>query len=318
MKSRYLILSITAVSMLSACGGKFNAPVSSESSPATNSGASTLPSTADNTVPSNKVLETFGTSLRQKSLLSEPQVLALLTSGAAAINASGLNSSTDVNALLPIIIQGISQNIGTTIPGLSSSQIATLIAGLGTAAMDASQISSGGALSSNLVQTISTTLFQNLSAAGVSNGNLSSVSNVLMRSLVAYLGKSGVSSSGLNSLLQSLSSGAVQGVGNLNIASIGSVVLSDILNKIGAGSIQGLSGTAISSSDLQTLISSLTSGSKSGLSQVLSSHSSLGLSLSQLLSNVISGQSANLGNLGLNSTEQQVIAILLQVLLSKI
>jgi hypothetical protein len=74
----------------------------------------------------------------------------------------------------------------------------------------------------------------------------------------------------------------------------------------------------MSSSDLQTLISSLTSGSKSGLSQVLSSHSSLGLSLSQLLSNVISGQSANLGKLGLNSTEQQVIAILLQVLLAKI
>lgn len=318
MKSRYLILSVTAVSMLSACGGKFNAPVSLESSPATNSGASTLPSTADNTAPSNKVLESFGTSLRQKSLLSESQVLALLGSGAAAINANGLSSSTDVNALLPIIIQGISQNIGTTIPGLSSSQIATLISGLGTSAIDASLISSGGALSGNLVQTISTTLFQNLSAAGVSNGNLSSVSSVLMSSLVAYLGKSGVPSSNLTNLLQSLSSGAVLGVGNLNIANIGSVVLSDILNKIGAGSIQGLSGISMNSGDLQTLISSLTSGSKSGLSQVLSSHSSMSLNLNQLLSSVISGQSANLGNLGLNSTEQQVIAILLQVLLAKI
>ncbi|MBS1970028.1 MAG: hypothetical protein JSU04_06955 [Bdellovibrionales bacterium] len=317
MKSRYLILGITAASMLSACGGKFNAPNSVESSPANNS-ASIPDSTTGNTVPSNKVLQTFGTSLRQKSSLSESQVLALLNSGAVAINASGLGSSTDVNALIPIIIQGISQNIGTTIPGLNSSQIATLISGLGTSAIEASLVSSGGAISNSLIQNISTTLFQNLSAAGVSNGNLSSVSSVLMSSLVSYLGTSGLPSANLSALLQSLSSGAVLGVGNLNVASLGSVILSDILNKIGAGSIQGLSGISSSSSVLQTLINSLTAGSQSGLSQVVSSNSSLGLNLNQLLSNVISGQSANLGKLGLNPTEQQVISVLLQLLLAKI
>lgn len=318
MKSRYMILSITAVSMLSACGGSFNAPTSLDSPSSNNSSTSAPPSAVNNAAPSNKVLQDVGVSLRQKSLLSEPQVQALLSSGAAAISANGLSSSSDINALLPVIIQGISQNIGVSIPGLNSSQIAALLSGLGTSAIDAALVSANGQLSSGLVQSISATLFQNLSAAGVSNGNLSSVSNVLMSSLVSYLGNSGFQSSALSTLLQSLSSGAVLGVGNLNMASIGSALLSDILNKIGAGSIQGLSGISSSSNVLQTLINSLTAGSQSGLSQVLNSNSSIKLSLSQLLSSVVSGQSANLGKLGLNSMEQQVISLLLQVLLSKI
>lgn len=321
MKSRYLILGITTASMLSACGGKFNAPISSESSPAPSSASAPAPSatgTTDTVAPSNKVLQTFGTSLRQKSLLSESQIQALLNSANTAINANGLSSSTDINALIPIIIQGMSQNLGTAIPGLNSSQIATLISGLGTSAIDTSMLSSNGALSSNLVQTISTTLFQNLSAAGIPNGNLSSASNVLMSSLVAALGKSGVQSTTLSSLLQSLSSGAVLGIGNLNIANMGSSTLSDILNRIGAGSIQGLAGVSSNSGVLQTLINSLTAGSQSGLSQVLGSNASMNLNLNQLLSSVISGQSANLGSLGINSTEQQVIALLLQLIQSKI
>ncbi len=317
MKSRYALLSITAVSMLSACGGKFNAPVSAESAPVNNS-AAVPPTAAENTAPSNKVLQTFGTSLRQKSLLSESQLLTLLNSGAVAINAKGLSSSTDVNALIPIIIQGMSQNIGATVPGLSGPQIATLVSGLGTSAIETSLLSSGGGLSSGLIQNISTTLFQNLSAAGVSNGSLSSVSSTLMSSLVSSLGASGLPATNLSALLQSLSSGAVLGIGNLNIANIGSGVLSDILNKIGAGSIQGLSGFSNSSSVTQMLINSLTAGSQSGLSQFLSSNSSMGLNLNQLLSSVIAGQSANLSKLGLNSTEQQLISVLLQALLAKI
>ncbi|MBC7370436.1 MAG: hypothetical protein H7326_02660 [Bdellovibrionaceae bacterium] len=193
-----------------------------------------------------------------------------------------------------------------------------MISLVGTIAIDATMISSGGALSAGMLQTIATTLFQNLSAAGANSGNLSGISGTLMSTLVAHVGKGGFRAADLQTLLQSLSSGAVLGVGNLNINGLGGQLVSEIVKQIGAGSITGISGISNNSAILQTLISAITKGSQNGLGQIIGKFSGSGLNLKDLLSNLIAGQSSKIGILPVGSVQQTVISLLLQALMSKI
>jgi hypothetical protein len=324
MKTYLLGSSLLAAVMLSACGGKFQATSLSDVTQGSSSDSQSAADGSQTATMSQKVLQDIGTGLRQKSIaslagisLSNAQIQALLNAGAAAVVANGLGNSTNINALTPVIVQGITQALSGQVSG-NSTQMANLISAIGTAALDAVLKQNTGVLSNALVKEIATKLFQNISAGGIDKAALSDVSGILMSSLVNHLSQKGYQTPQLTTLLSSLSSGAVLGVGNLNLKALGLAALNDILKNIGAGSVQGLTGLNSSSDILQALISAMTSGSQTGLNQVLGANTTLGATLNQLLSSVISGQSANLGSLPISSLKQQLISAVLQLILSKI
>ena len=318
MKRSRIILGLTAITVLSACGSKFdaNSAPSSESN-GISSIADAAPVAEAPATTSEKVIQDIGKDLREKSMLSEEQIAALLASATSAVKSGGLSSSNSVNMVLPTIIQGITQGLGKQGLGADSAKLTNLISLIGKIAIDTTMISSGGALSAGMLKVLATTLFQNLGSAGGNAGNLSGISGTLMSTLVAHIGKGGFQAADLSTLLQSLSSGAVLGVGNLNLSGLGGQLVSDIVKQIGAGSITGLSGVSNNSAILQTLIGAINQGSQSGLSQIVGKFSGSGLNLKDLLSTLIAGQTSKIGALPVGSIQQNVISLLLQALLSK-
>jgi hypothetical protein len=270
---------------------------------------------------SQQMLKDMGATLRTQSAssgvaLTEAQILALLTSGQSALSAAGLLGSSDFNVFIPVLLQGLTQGVG----GLNitnSAQLSQLLSLIGNGTLS-SLLGSGNSISSDLISTITNSLFKNLPLAGVTSGNLSDIVGSLMNSLIVKVGQSGNGSvSDLSGIIQSLMSGAMTGVGGL--PNFGSIDLNTILQQIASGAVGGLAGITLpgglSSVNLQTLLSAILSGSQSGLLQVIAGHLGTGLDLNSLLQSIVQGQLSGLQGLPVNSSIlQTLIAFLLSYL----
>jgi hypothetical protein len=321
MKFKIIASSLLVAGLVSGCGNHFEVAPPSEI-------ISTNPlAPLQSNSASNKILHDVATGLQQNTVsttgtsLTDAQIQALIQTAAAAIQAQGLAGSSDLNALLPVIIQGLTQAIGNLQISGSNPQIADLMASIGKLLIGSVTSGNSAGIGNDVVQLISQSLFKNLPSAGVSSGNLSQVSGSLMSFLVAHLSQLGLSIGPLSGLLQSLASGATMGVGGINAGNLGATLISDILNQIGAGSIQGLAGAggmSAGSAIVQTLLGAIVNGAKLGLSASLGPQVGIGLDIAQLLISLISGQSAGMASSSMPSVQQQLISTFLQLLASKI
>ena len=210
-KAKIAVTSLVCLGMLSACS-----PASPhESGSDSQSGASQ----AQPAAASQQMLNDMGATLRTQSAssgvsLTEAQILALLMSGQSALSAAHLLDSNDFSAFIPVLLQGLSQGVG----GLNlsnSAQMSQLLALIGNGTLS-SLLGSGNSIPSDLISTITNSLFKNLPLAGVTSGNLSTVVGSLMNSLIARVGQNtNGSTNDLSSIIQSLISGAMTGVGGL-------------------------------------------------------------------------------------------------------
>lgn len=313
LKTKMVLTSLACLGMLSACS-----PASPRDSAVD---AQTGASQAQPASASQQMLNDVGATLRIQSAnsgvsLTEAQILALLNSGQSALAASHLLDSNDFSVFIPVLLQGLSQGVG----GLNisnSAQLSQLLALIGNGTLS-SLLGSGNSISSDLISTITDSLFKNLPVAGVTSGNLSSIVGSLMNSLIAKVGQNTNGSiSDLSSVIQSLMSGAMTGVGDL--PNIGSLDLNTIIQQIASGAVGGLSGITLpggfSPINLQTLLTAITSGSQSGLLQVIAGNLGAGFDMNSLLHSLLQGQISGLQGLPVNSNIlQTLIAFLLSYL----
>lgn len=321
MKLHIMTSSLLAIGLLSGCGQDFQ-PLSSLNSSSSSKSGTVQPETV-----SSKILQDVGRSLQHSSdvgtvpALTEAQIAALIQSATLSLQNSGVSSSTDLQALLPIIIQKLTKSLADHQIKGTSPENAELIAAIGKSILSSVTQMNGATPPPELVALITKALFQNLPTAGITNGNLSTVAGGLMNSLVAHLGQQGIPTNLLTSLLQSASSGATLGIGNLNLRNLTSAQITEILRQIGQGSTQGLtrlSGISSNNELLQVLIEAVTYGAQSGLNQSGLNQNGVGVSISQLLASLITGQETGLSNSNLSDAKKRPLATFLQILLSRL
>ncbi len=328
MKMKILIVSLFAAGFLSGCGKNFQTTAPLSSAPVS---VTPAPQVSGQTVVSNKILQDIANGLLQQSNgvlpsgLTPSQIQSLILSASSALHAGGLANNQNVHSLLPTLIQGLTQGLGNLQLGGTNSQNAALLAMIGKLVLGSALHLNGVGLTAELVQLVTQSLFQNLPAAGVSNGDLSQVAGAIMNGLIGHLGQQaglqGLPNTLLSSLLQSLTSGATLGIGQLNLANLGTTLISDILHQMGVGSANGISGLVDSNGSsqlVQSLITAIVNGAQSGLVQGIGNQPNLGLDIKQLLGNLISGQHAGVSASPMPAAQQQVAAAFLQFLLSRI
>lgn len=271
--------------------------------------------------------------------LSGGNITDIIAIATGALNQSGLQDSNDLNALIPVLMAGLSQGVGGL--QLPPNQAGDLLSMIGSGSMESilTMLAGKGNLPvsgdpSKLLENLSGSLFKNLPIAGIGSGDLSSVAKQLIGSLTGGLalpqfgGLEGLFGSGvigngnfnLNTLLQSISSGAMMGTGSIQIPGMNQNILQNIITQIGAGSVIGIGKLPNQNGQLglEALLEAFTSGSNFGLGELANRNLLKGGTVSGLLSFLTQGQTGALPNIGVTGDKQKSINLILQLLLANL
>lgn len=271
--------------------------------------------------------------------LSGGNITDIIAIATGALNQSGLQNSNDLNALIPVLMGGLSQGVGGL--QLPSNQAGDLLSMIGSGSMESilTMLAGKGNLPvsgdpSKLLENLSGSLFKNLPVAGIGTGDLSGVAKQLIGSLTGGLalpqfgGLEGLFGGGalgngkfnLNTLLQSISSGAMMGTGSIQIPGMNQNILQGIISQIGAGSVIGIGKLPGQNTQigLEALLEAFTSGSSLGLGELENRNLLKGGTVSGLLGLLTQGQTGALPSIGVTGSGQQSINLLLQLFLANL
>lgn len=204
--------------------------------------------------------------------LNSSQISSILGSASSALSTEGLMQSNDLSAILPVFIGGASSGVGDlglTNPG----SISSILSLVGDSSLSSVIDLSGNTVSTDLVTNLSSSLFGNLSNAGLSNSNSQALgANTIISSLLGNLGTKNMDMGSLTGIIQSLGAGSVLGLGQLGNTSS---PFSSILGGLGSGSssgimslFTGLTSNGDTSHSLQGLLGAFASGSNLGLGSI--------------------------------------------------
>ncbi|AHI05166.1 hypothetical protein BDW_03290 [Bdellovibrio bacteriovorus W] len=271
--------------------------------------------------------------------LSGGNITDIIAIATGALNQSGLQNSNDLNALIPVLMGGLSQGVGGL--QLPSNQAGDLLSMIGSGSMESilTMLAGKGNLPvsgdpSKLLENLSGSLFKNLPVAGIGTGDLSGVAKQLIGSLTGGLalpqfggleglfggGALGTGKFNLNTLLQSISSGAMMGTGSIQIPGMNQNFLQSIISQIGAGSVIGIGKLPGQNTQigLEALLEAFTSGSSLGLGELENRNLLKGGTVSGLLGLLTQGQTGALPSIGVTGSGQQSINLLLQLFLANL
>lgn len=204
--------------------------------------------------------------------LSNAQMQVILATTKMSLEQSNLAGSNDIAALIPAIVQGATLGIGALQLG-DSSQLTGLLSAVANSVLNSIVNTSSGAVPTDLLSSLTNSLFSGLQNSGVDSSNIKGVSNNLISSLLSRLSESNMSTMGFETLLQSLAGGVVTGLGQLNMSTN---LFQGVLNSLGQGSLSGITGLvtnvlgSVTGGDSSTWMNSLMSALTSGISGALS------------------------------------------------
>jgi hypothetical protein len=218
------------------------------------------------------------------SNLGNADIANILGNGKLALFQNGLLGSSDLSAILPILMSGSAKGIGG-LGFLDGSQKTDLFALIGGGALPS--LIGGNLTGGNAGEILSSSLFQNLPNLGLGAGALPTQSGSLMESLMAQFGGSSLGGvlgggmmlppgSDIADWMKGISLGAVSGVGGINLPGFGSGQLQDALRLISAGGVNGIinmpgmnpinfMGLNIPNGNLTQLLEQFTKGSTLGV-----------------------------------------------------
>lgn len=341
--NKLLILALITIGMLTGCNNKMSAVESSLDSstneslgvtPQPESQAQKMLADLEATLKANS--QSTGLSKVQSKLnlpmlnLDPTQISTIMGFASGAVGNAGLTHSNDMSAILPVLIGGASQGVGSL--NLPTGQVSSLMGLIGNGSLGSLLNMSGslggtnGAIPTDMISLLSGSLFQNLPTAGIPTSGLPNASGSLMALLTGGLGSTGFGTNGLSSIISSLSSGAVGGIGGIQVPGMNSSLLSSIFGQLGSGSVTGIGGISLpggmNNNILQTLLGSVTSGANMGLGNIGLGNIGGGLMggnlFSSLLGNLTQGQTGALPGLGLGLGQTNGIAGFLQLFLGNL
>jgi len=215
----------------------------------------------------------------QNLKLSDAQVQVVLATTMMAIDQANMKGTTDLSALIPVLVQGATLGMGALQLGDSSSMTG-LLSAIGNSVLNSivnmSQANGASAEeSTSLLQTLTQSLFAGFQNSGVGSSNIKGIANSVISSILSRLNESQLSANGLDGLLKGLADGVVLGLGQLNMTNS---LFSSVLNSLGQGSLSGLTtlvtnvlGTITTGSDGSQWLSQLMNAFTSGISGALNS-----------------------------------------------
>lgn len=299
MKTKVLTLTTLLPALLVGCGGSFSANESLQNSSSNVEAPAEVMSSAkimmtdlESSLRGKEISQSSLTKMQAQATstnlnLNEAQIQTILAAVSQALQGAQLTSSNDLQAILPVLIQGATQGVGVL--KLDSALLAPILAAVGNSSLNSIVNLSNGAVPTELLEMLTSSLFANLGQAGVSGDGISLIADKVIESLLAKLGVTDLDANGFQDVLKSLASGSIAGLDKLKLSE---VVMKAVMAKLGSGSLSGLtslvssltSSTGTGSSLLSGLLDAFTEGVNEKLQK-----SKTGTLLSTLLSSYLNG-----------------------------
>jgi len=238
-------------------------------------------------------------------VLTAAQISSITTAAATTVTAASLDSSEDLIALMPKIVEGAQTKISDL--GVSSAEsikvinviVSSLCKSLSGKSeyLPSASAESGLTTNETVLKLITANSVAFIDEAGLGSSDVGSASSEIVETVIGSLGSCGLSSTELSGVVDKISGGAVDALDQITGFSVSS--LGDAIDNITSGATAGLgdiSLTGYSASDLSTMVGFVTSGATSVLGNIsMTGYSSD--NLSSMVKRVTAGATGGLGKI---------------------
>jgi hypothetical protein len=247
------------------------------------------------------------TSKTLTNSLTVAHISSITTAAAAKVTAASLDSSEDLIALMPTIVEGAQSKISDLgISSVESIKVINVIVNSLVKSLDgkstyipSTSAETGLTANETVLKLITAKSVSQIDEAGLGASDVGSASSEIVETVIGSLGSSGIGSTELTGVVDQISGGAVEALDQITGFSVSS--LGDAIDNITSGATAGLGDitlTGYSVSDLDEMVGSVTSGATAALGKIsMTGYSSD--NLSSMIKHVTAGATGGLGRISM-------------------